>query len=68
MADADAMAHFYSVPSLLRMVYVEKQMTIDEGAEFVLSKLERSYNKLSKAGKVLIENERKVAKIFLKKL
>ena len=24
IADADAMAHFYSVPSLLRMVYVEK--------------------------------------------
>lgn len=68
VADADAMAHFYSVPSLLRMVYVEKQMTIDEGAEFVLNKLERSYNKLSEAGKGLIENERKAAKILLKKL
>lgn len=68
VADADAMAHFYSVPSLLRMVYVEKQMTIDEGAEFVLNKLERSYNKLSEAGKGLIENERKAAKILLKRL
>lgn len=43
-------------------------MTIDEGAEFVLNKLERSYNKLSEAGKGLIENERKAAKILLKKL
>lgn len=68
VADADAMAHFYSVPSLLRMVYVEKQMSIDEGADFVLNKLERSYNKLSEAGKELIENERKAAKILLKKL
>lgn len=68
VADADAMTHFYSVPSLLRMVYVEKQITIDEGAEFVLNKLERSYNKLSEAGKGLIENERKAAKILLKKL
>ena len=68
VADADAMAHFYSVPSLLRMVYVEKQMAIDEGAEFVLNKLERSYNKLSEAGKELIEDERKSAKILLKKL
>ena len=68
VADADAMAHFYSVPSLLRMVYVEKQMSIDEGADFVLNKLERSYNKLSEAGKELIENERNAAKILLKKL
>lgn len=36
IADADAMAHFYSVPSLLRMVYVEKNMSIDDGADFVL--------------------------------
>lgn len=68
VADADAMVHFYSVPSLLRMVYVEKQMTIDEGAEFVLNKLERSYNKLSEAGKSLIENEREAAKILLKRI
>ena len=25
IADSDAMAHFYSIPSLLRMVYVEKK-------------------------------------------
>lgn len=68
VADSDAMAHFYSVPSLLRMVYVEKQMNIDEGAEFVYNKLERSYNKLSEAGKRLIDKEHNAAKILLKKL
>lgn len=67
IADADAMAHFYSIPSLLRMVYVEKQMGIDEGAEFVYRKLERSYNKLSEQGKKIIEPKYEAAqKILIK--
>ena len=68
IADADAMAHFYSVPSLLRMVYVEKGMSIDNGAEFVYNKLERSYNKLSNQGKKIITPHYEAAKILLKKL
>lgn len=68
VADADAMAHFYSVPSLLKMVYVEKKMSIDEGAEFVLNKLQRSYNKLSSKGKKLVEAQYEAAKILLKGL
>ena len=67
IADADAMAHFYSVPSLLHMVYVEKNMSIDEGAEFVYQKLERSYNKLSEKGKQIIEPYYSAAKILLLK-
>ena len=66
IADADAMAHFYSVPSLLRMVYVEKGLSIDEGAEFVYNKLERSYNKLSKKGKEIIKQKYEAAKELLK--
>lgn len=65
VADSDAMAHFYSVPSLLRMVYVEKNMTIDEGSNFVLEKLERSYNKLSDEGKIIIDNHYQAAKLLL---
>ena len=65
IADADAMAHFYSVPSLLRMVYVEKNMSIDEGADFVLKKLERSYNKLSENGKKIITPQYEASKILL---
>ena len=61
------MAHFYSVPSLLRMVYVEKGMSIDDGAEFVYNKLERSYNKLSNRGKEIITPHYESAKILLKK-
>ena len=59
------MAHFYSVPSLLQMVYVEKHMEIDEGAEFVLHKLDRSYNKLSPRGKEIILPQYEAAKVLL---
>lgn len=65
IADADAMAHFYSVPSLLRMVYVEKNMSIDEGATFVYDKLQRSYNKLSEKGKEIIAPQYEASKILL---
>lgn len=67
VADADAMAHFYSVPSLLRMVYVEKNMSIDDGAEFVYNKLERSYNKLSEKGKEIITPHYEASKVLLKR-
>lgn len=47
VADADAISHFDSVPSLLYLAYVERKMDIEEGIDFVKQKLERSYNKLS---------------------
>lgn len=65
IADADAMAHFYSIPSLLEMVYVEKKLTIDEGVKFVYQKLERSYNKLSEKGKELIKPYYDASKMIL---
>lgn len=67
ISDADAMAHFYSVPSLLEMVYVEKKLSINEGAEFVLNKLGRSYNKLSDQGKELVKDRYEAAKLLLGK-
>ena len=67
VADSDAMAHFYSVPSLLRMVYVQKGLSIDDGAEFVANKLERSFVKLSDKGKELIKPHYEAAKILLRK-
>ena len=51
VADADAISHFDSVPSLLYLAYVERQMGIEEGKEFVKGKLERSFRKLSDASK-----------------
>lgn len=67
IADSDAMAHFYSIPSLLSMVYVEKKLSIDEGATFVLNKLNRSYNKLSDQGKELVKERYEAAKLLLEK-
>ena len=51
VADADAISHFDSVPSLLYLTYVERKMNIEEGTAFVRKKLERSYNKLSDRSK-----------------
>ncbi len=47
VADADAISHFDSVPSLLYLAYVQKEMGIKEGKEFVKAKLVRSFQKLS---------------------
>ena len=66
IADCDAMAHFYSVPSLLSMVYREKNLSIDEGSKFVMDKLERSYNKMSEKGKQLVKVQYEAAKSILK--
>lgn len=35
VADADAISHFDSVPSLLYLAYTKKGMNIEEGREFV---------------------------------
>lgn len=59
------MVHFYSVLSLLNIVYCEKKLSIDEGSEFVLAKLDRSYNKMSDMGNSLVEKQYNSAKEIL---
>lgn len=54
LADADAMAHIAQVPSLMRMVYVERGLDIDEGTRWVRAKLQRSWNKLSPLARQMI--------------
>lgn len=66
IADCDAMAHFYSIPSLLSMVYREKNLSIDDGSKFVMDKLDRSYNKMSDKGKKLVKIQYESAKNILK--
>lgn len=61
VADADAVSHFDSVPSLFYLAYVKCGLDIVEGAEFVRSKLERSYNKLSERGKLIYSDKYKAA-------
>lgn len=59
VADADAISHFDSVPSLLYLAYVERKMGIDEGRQFVKEKLERSFQKLSVESKQYYEDKYK---------
>lgn len=47
VADADAISHYDNVPSLLHLAYVQREMSVTEGIEFVKSKLDRSYAKMS---------------------
>ena len=47
VADADAISHFDSVPSLLYLVYVQNGLGIEDSKEFVKDKLLRSFQKLS---------------------
>ena len=65
IADADAISHFDSIPSLLYLAYKEKNMSIEDGKEFVKSKLERSFNKLSDDSKIFYEEKFKnIMKFF----
>lgn len=65
VADADAISHFDSVPSLLYLAYVNKNMDIENGADFVKNKLQRSFNKLSEESKEFYTQKyNEVMKIF----
>lgn len=57
VADADAISHFDSVPSLLYLAYAERKMGIEEGIQFVKQKLERSFRKLSAESKEYYKNK-----------
>lgn len=51
VADADAISHYDTLPSLFYLAFVQRNLNIDVGVEFVKNKLERSYNKMSKESK-----------------
>ncbi len=57
IADADAISHFDGIPSLLYLAYRERNMNIEEGKNFVKSKLERSYRKLSNESKIFYKEK-----------
>lgn len=57
VADADAISHFDSVPSLLYLAYSRRGMGMEEGRQFVKDKLERSFDKLSDKSKKHYRNK-----------
>lgn len=61
IADADAISHFDSVPSLFYLAYVKRGLGIREGIDFVKNKLVRSYKKLSDSGKSIFSEKYKAA-------
>lgn len=65
--NADVMAHFDAIPSLFHLAFGgdEKNMTLEDGTEFVRKKLERDFNKLSdKTREDLRERYENIVKIL----
>jgi uncharacterized protein len=65
LRDADAMAHFVSVPSLLYLAHNSHKMEINEASAWVLQKLDRSWNKLSPEAQQMVEMQYNAARILL---
>ena len=57
VADADAVSHFDSLPSLLYLAYRERGLEFEEGKKFVKEKLERSFQKLSSRSRELYRSK-----------
>jgi len=66
VADADAISHYDTLPSLFYLAFVQRKLNIDDGLEFVKSKLERSYNKMSKEGKEYYKDKRNMIQAILR--
>lgn len=58
VADADAISHYDTLPSLFYLAFVQRKLSIEEGTNFVKNKLERSYNKMSEESKRYFKDKR----------
>ncbi len=67
IADADAISHYDTLPSLFYLAFVQRKLNIDDGVEFVKSKLERSYNKMSQESKKYYQDKRNMIQSILSK-
>lgn len=65
VSDADAISHYDTLPSLFYLAFVQRKLNIDDGLEFVKSKLERSYNKMSQESKKYYQHKREMIKSIL---
>ncbi|MDP4090553.1 MAG: HD domain-containing protein [Bacillota bacterium] len=66
VADADAISHYDTLPSLFYLAFVQRKLNIDDGIEFVKNKLERSYNKMSEQSKEYYQHKRAMIQALLK--
>ena len=67
LANADAMTHIQNVPSLLYLSYVRHDLGIDDGAAWVLAKLERSWRKLNPEVQKIVQDDYEAAQRVLGK-
>ncbi len=65
VASADAMSHFDNIPALMKVSYQVKQMETDEGTEWVLNKIERSWKKLMPEAKETMRKKYEAIKLIL---
>ena len=65
VADADSMAHFDSISSLFYLAFFSHKMSIDKANNWLMQKLERSWNKLSPKAKEIIKDKYKASKLLL---
>lgn len=59
VADADAISHYDTLPSLFYLAFVQRKLSIEDGTEFIKNKLERSYNKMSEESKEHYKQKKK---------
>lgn len=65
VASADAMAHISAFPSLLILAWKINNMEYQEGIDFALAKMERSWNKLIPEAKELVKDQYEaIKKVF----
>ncbi len=65
VADADSMAHFDSISSLFYLAFFSHKMNIDKANDWLMKKLEKSWNKLSSPAKKIINDKYQASKILL---
>lgn len=64
VADADSMAHFDSVSSLLYLAFFSHKLDIVQANDWLAQKLERSWKKLSPQAKEIIRDKYEASKIL----
>ena len=57
VADADALAHFASIPSMFHFAYVTLNLSVEDGKERIRRKFENDYNKLSERTREVIKSK-----------
>lgn len=58
VADADAISHYDTLPSLFYLAFVQRKLNLEDGIGFVKNKLDRSYNKMSQESKEYYQPKR----------